>query len=160
MVVFFLGFFIGRQARGNRFFGAQKRFQSNYFGSLARRGRDADESALSEYVKALVRVDRLDDSELLKTLQRGIANSAREEESIGGLSAFKNVGKPTKGGVLGTAHAPIHMVAAEGGHFKEQLWRTIRTIALGFLLISKRYQTDWAVECNATEEKYREQPCL
>ncbi|KAL5789746.1 hypothetical protein ACOSQ2_004634 [Xanthoceras sorbifolium] len=104
MVVFFLGFFIGRRARGNRFFGAQKRFQSNYFGSLARRGRDADEasevahlreiyrrndpevvirqfesqpslhhnqSALSEYVKALVRVDRLNDSELLKTLQRG-----------------------------------------------------------------------------------------
>lgn len=28
-------------------------------------------SALSEYVKALVKVDRLDDSELLKTLQRG-----------------------------------------------------------------------------------------
>lgn len=28
-------------------------------------------SALSEYVKALVRVDRLDESELLKTLQRG-----------------------------------------------------------------------------------------
>lgn len=28
------------------------------------------------------------------------------------------------------------MVAAEGGHFKEQLWRTIRTIALAFLLIS------------------------
>lgn len=66
----------------------------------------------------------------------GIANSARDEESIGGISAFKNVGKPTKDGVLGTASAPIHMVAAEGGHFKEQLWRTIRTIALGFLLIS------------------------
>lgn len=28
------------------------------------------------------------------------------------------------------------MVATEGGHFKEQLWRTIRTIALAFLLIS------------------------
>uniref|UniRef100_A0A453EY51 Uncharacterized protein n=1 Tax=Aegilops tauschii subsp. strangulata TaxID=200361 RepID=A0A453EY51_AEGTS len=28
-------------------------------------------SALSEYVKALVKVDRLDDSTLLKTLQRG-----------------------------------------------------------------------------------------
>lgn len=28
-------------------------------------------SALSEYVKALVKVDRLDESELLKTLQRG-----------------------------------------------------------------------------------------
>lgn len=83
---------------------AQRRFQSNYVGSLARRVRDADEasevahlrelyrrndpeavirlfesqpslhsnpSALAEYVKALVKVDRLDDSELLKTLQRG-----------------------------------------------------------------------------------------
>ncbi|GAY57635.1 hypothetical protein CUMW_180950 [Citrus unshiu] len=154
---------------GNGFSNTQRRFQSNYVGSLARRVRDADEasevahlrelyrrndpeavirlfesqpslhsnqSALSEYVKALVKVDRLDDSELLKTLQKGIANSARDEESIGGISAFKNVGKPTKDGVLGTASAPIHMVAAEGGHFKEQLWRTIRTIALGFLLIS------------------------
>ncbi|KAF9681009.1 hypothetical protein SADUNF_Sadunf06G0181100 [Salix dunnii] len=93
-------------------------------------------SALSEYVKALVRVERLDDSELLKTLQRGISNSAREEETLGGLSVFRNVGKSTKDGVLGTAGTPIHMVATEGGHFKEQLWRTIRTIALAFLLIS------------------------
>lgn len=31
----------------------------------------ANPSALSEYVKALVRVDRLDDSELIKTLHRG-----------------------------------------------------------------------------------------
>ena len=28
------------------------------------------------------------------------------------------------------------MVAREGGQFKEQLWRTVRTIALAFLLIS------------------------
>lgn len=55
---------------------------------------------------------------------------------MGGLSAFRNVGKATKDGVLGTSSAPIHMVAAEGGHFKEQLWRTFRTIALAFLLIS------------------------
>lgn len=66
----------------------------------------------------------------------GIASSPKEEESIGGITAFKNIGKPTKDGILGTASAPIHMVAAEGGHFKEQLWRTIRSIALGFLLIS------------------------
>ncbi|XP_040998342.1 ATP-dependent zinc metalloprotease FTSH 4, mitochondrial-like isoform X3 [Juglans microcarpa x Juglans regia] len=92
-------------------------------------------SALSEYVKALVKADRLNDSELLKTLQRGIANKV-EEESIGSLSAFRNVGKTTKDGILGTASAPIHMLATEGGHFKEQLWRTIRTIALAFLLIS------------------------
>ena len=31
-------------------------------------------SALNEYIRALVKVDRLDDSELLKTLQRGELN--------------------------------------------------------------------------------------
>ena len=66
----------------------------------------------------------------------GIANSASEGENIGGLSAFRNVGKSTKPGVLGTSGAPIHMVTAEAGNFKDQLWRTFRSIALGFLLIS------------------------
>ncbi|XP_042487482.1 ATP-dependent zinc metalloprotease FTSH 4, mitochondrial-like [Macadamia integrifolia] len=96
-------------------------------------------SALAEYVKALVKVDRLDESELLKTLQRGITGTSsapRGDESIGGLSAFRNVGRSTKDGILGTSSAPIHMVASEGGHFKDQLWRTFRTIALAFLLIS------------------------
>ncbi|GKA62835.1 T-complex protein 1 subunit beta, partial [Tanacetum coccineum] len=41
-------------------------------------------------------------------------NSTFNEESLGGLSVFKNVGKSTKDGVLGTAAAPIHMVATEG----------------------------------------------
>lgn len=78
--------------------------KSNYFGSIARRLRDSEESsdaaylkelylrndpeavirlfesqpslhsnpaALAEYVKALVKVDRLDGSELFKALQRG-----------------------------------------------------------------------------------------
>ncbi|KAL7164574.1 hypothetical protein ACSBR2_040470 [Camellia fascicularis] len=96
-------------------------------------------SAIAEYVKALVKVDRLDESELLKTLQRGIvgaANSKAEEENVGGLSAFRDVGKATKDGVLGTPSAPIHMVASEGGYFKEQLWRTVRVLGMAFLLIS------------------------
>ncbi|KAI3468122.1 hypothetical protein Pfo_024785 [Paulownia fortunei] len=96
-------------------------------------------STLAEYVKALVKVDRLDESELLKTLHRGIsgsANSQVDEESIGTLSAFRNVGKSSKDGTLGTASAPIHMVTAEGGHFKEQLWRTVRALGMAFLLIS------------------------
>lgn len=69
----------------------------------------------------------------------GVTNSAREEENIGAFSALKNVGKSTKDGVLGTASVPIHMVTAEGGHFKEQLralWRTICTIIAGFIVIS------------------------
>ncbi|XP_020100459.1 ATP-dependent zinc metalloprotease FTSH 5, mitochondrial isoform X1 [Ananas comosus] len=93
-------------------------------------------SALAEYVKALVKVDRLDESSLLKTLQRGIASSPREEESLNSIPALKNVGQITKDGVLGTASAPIHMVTAETSNFKEQLWRTFRSIALTFLLIS------------------------
>lgn len=60
----------------------------------------------------------------------------REEDNIGGLAALKNVGKPTKEGILGTSSAPIHMVTAEGGNLKEQLWRTFRSIAVVFLLIS------------------------
>lgn len=66
----------------------------------------------------------------------GAANSQAGEESIGGLSAFRNMGKSTKDGVLGTASAPLHMVTTEGGHFKEQLWRTFRTLGMAFLLIS------------------------
>ncbi|XP_020593161.1 LOW QUALITY PROTEIN: ATP-dependent zinc metalloprotease FTSH 5, mitochondrial-like [Phalaenopsis equestris] len=93
-------------------------------------------SALAEYVKALVKVDRLDESSLLKTLQRGITNSSRQEECVSTLPGLKSVGLATKEGVLGTANAPIHMVTAETGHFKEQLWRTFRTIALTFLVIS------------------------
>ncbi|XP_027353632.1 ATP-dependent zinc metalloprotease FTSH 4, mitochondrial-like isoform X1 [Abrus precatorius] len=93
-------------------------------------------SALSEYVKALVKVDRLDQNELLKALRRGISNSVREEESIGGFSTLRNAGNPTKDEILGTASAPIHMVTAEGGNFKVQLWRTIRSILVVFLLIS------------------------
>ncbi|CAI0401403.1 unnamed protein product [Linum tenue] len=155
-----------RSAKGNRAPNIQRKFQSSYVGNLARRVRDADEatevahlkelyhrndpeaiirifesqsslhhnpSALAEYVKALVRVDRLDESELLVV---GMSNAVRDEESTGGLSVFRNVGKSGKDGVLGTAGTPIHMVTSEGGHFKEQLWRTVRSIALAFLLIS------------------------
>ncbi|KAL8522228.1 hypothetical protein ACS0TY_012390 [Phlomoides rotata] len=93
-------------------------------------------AALAEYVKALVKVDRLDGSELFKALRRGSSSSAVDEESIGALSAFRNVGRSSKDGTLGTASAPIHMVTAEGGHFKEQLWRTVRALGLAFLLIS------------------------
>lgn len=105
-------------------------------------------AALAEYVKALVRADRLDGNQLLRTLQRGAASSSSSlgESSHGyvgasGASAstpnsFQNAaGVITKEGVLGTANAPIHMVAAEGG-FKVQMWRTFRSLALAFVVLS------------------------
>lgn len=66
----------------------------------------------------------------------GISNSVKEEQNIGGFSAFKNVGKPTKERILGTAGSPIHMVATEVGSFKDQMWRLVRSLAVVFLLIS------------------------
>ncbi|KHN17241.1 ATP-dependent zinc metalloprotease FTSH 4, mitochondrial [Glycine soja] len=65
-------------------------------------------SALSEYVKALVKVDRLDESELLKTLRRGMSNSVTEEKTVGGLSALRSLGKSTKDNTIGTARLGIN----------------------------------------------------
>lgn len=50
-------------------------------------------------------------------------------------SGLGAVGMMTRDGPLGSASAPIHMVTAEGG-LKIQAWRTLRTLALGFLLLS------------------------
>ncbi|KAH6828466.1 FTSH protease 4 [Perilla frutescens var. hirtella] len=94
----------------------------------------SSQSAVVEYVKALVKVDRLD--ERMLTVDRGAANSVMDEESVGALSAFRNVGKSSKDGILGTAGAPIHMVTTEGGHFKEHIWRSIRVLGVAFLLMS------------------------
>ncbi|EFJ27080.1 hypothetical protein SELMODRAFT_441719 [Selaginella moellendorffii] len=85
--------------------------------------------ALAEYLKALVKVDRLDDSALLKTLQR-VFKLRRDRSCL-----RQAVGAATKDGILGSPSAPIHMVTSEGG-FRVQVWRTVRTLALGFLLLS------------------------
>ncbi|XXG62881.1 hypothetical protein AAC387_Pa05g1179 [Persea americana] len=72
-------------------------------------------SPLDEYGKALLKVDRMDKSSFLKTLQRGVATATKEEESIVRLSAMKNAGLSTVDGVLGIASAPIHMVTSGVG---------------------------------------------
>jgi ATP-dependent metalloprotease len=66
----------------------------------------------------------------------GVASSTRQEGSFGSIPALQSAGQVAKDGMLGTAKAPIHMVTAETGQFKDQLWRTFRSIALTFLLIS------------------------
>lgn len=47
---------------------------------------------------------------------------------LGGIGTAKD-------GILGSASSPIHMVTSEGG-FKQQFWRTIRTLGLAFLMVS------------------------
>lgn len=52
-----------------------------------------------------------------------------------GQSMLGIINNAAKEGALGSASSPIHMVSAEGG-FKQQFWRTVRTLAVAFLLIS------------------------
>ncbi|CAI9090434.1 OLC1v1025204C1 [Oldenlandia corymbosa var. corymbosa] len=87
-------------------------------------------SALTEYVKALIRADKLD------TSISSSPNPHLQEDAVGVFSAFRNVGKSTKDGVLGTATAPIHMMAVRTGFFKEQLWGTVRAFGVAFIIFS------------------------
>ncbi|MBA0714779.1 hypothetical protein Golax_013734 [Gossypium laxum] len=91
--------------------------------------------ALFEYVKALVKVDTLDESELLKHYKKVYLVQQETKRVKGGLSALRNMGKPVKNSYLGTTSAPIHMVSSELGNFNDQLCRIFCSLALGLLLI-------------------------
>jgi len=91
-------------------------------------------AALSEYLKALVAVDRLDESALLRTLHQGVSNSTREEADIVAVTPLGNVGNTTKDEILASTSAPSHMVASAVGHSKEKLWHAFQTFALALLL--------------------------
>ncbi|KAH7430830.1 hypothetical protein KP509_08G016800 [Ceratopteris richardii] len=97
---------------------------------------------LAEYLKALVKVDKLDEHELLATLKEGVKARAGGTEnlqtvpSLGGTPLFLNsIGSTPRDGVLGSANSPIYMVNSEGG-FRQQFWRFLRFLAMAFILIS------------------------
>ncbi|KAI3942176.1 hypothetical protein MKW98_003775, partial [Papaver atlanticum] len=73
----------------------------------------SNSTTLADYVKALVKVHRLKEGELLNALQRGLSNA----------------------GVLGTASAPIHMVTVEQGDFKTKLWHIFLKYILPMLIL-------------------------
>ncbi|KAL3156667.1 ATP-dependent zinc metalloprotease FTSH 4, mitochondrial [Trebouxia sp. C0009 RCD-2024] len=122
---------------------------------------NSTEATLGEYVKALVKVDRLDSTALAQTLQRGaraqqagastsyaspnafgsFASQAGQDASASqgsglyrmfGGAAGANSGVATE---LGSSKNPIYMMQAEPT-FKAQLWRTVRTLTVAFLIIS------------------------
>ena len=113
------------------------------------------EEAVKEYVKALVAVDRLDRSSLLKTLQAGLS---AQSGGGGGLSAFGGYGGNALGGAgaqaglglgpgvggmlaaggsqeLGSANQPVHVTQAEPT-FMAQFWKSVRSLGLAFIVIS------------------------
>jgi hypothetical protein len=78
----------------------------------------ASEGALGEYVKALTRLDRLDGSRLLSTLQRGaVASGAAAPPPGGGSGAWYGAGAGGGGGGGGGAGTglPAGIAAALGG---------------------------------------------
>ncbi|MCO5612746.1 hypothetical protein L7F22_067015 [Adiantum nelumboides] len=97
---------------------------------------------LAEYLKALVKVDKLDEHELLATLKEGVkarvggmVNASSVPSAAGAPPILSSIGSTTKDGVLGSASSPVHMVNSEGG-FKQQMWRFLRFLALGFVVVS------------------------
>jgi ATP-dependent metalloprotease len=122
----------------------------------------ASEANLSEYLKALVRVDRLNESALLRTLQRGAAaeaggsagsaasggsvsnraaaimTGAAESTSFsagGAVNSASSSSSAASAHVLGTASSPIYTQQLEPT-FRAQMWRTIRTLGVAFVVLS------------------------
>ena len=97
----------------------------------------ATEANLAEYLKALVRVDRLNESALLRTLQRGAGAEANASSSSAGsrASTLGAGAVASDGAVLGTASSPIYTQQLEPT-FKAQAWRTIRTLGTAFVVLS------------------------
>mmetsp|Transcript_12806 Transcript_12806/g.38653 ORF Transcript_12806/g.38653 Transcript_12806/m.38653 type:complete len:698 (-) Transcript_12806:2204-4297(-) len=106
----------------------------------------SSEEALGEYVKALVRVNRLDSGALMQTLQRGAAAGAHSsgERSSGGLRMAAQYASEEASGSLaaagvaaerGTSSAPLYVMQAEPTVWS-QFWRTARTLGVAFVVIS------------------------
>lgn len=146
--------------------------QANYLRELNRRGEPeavirwfesgrlaSTEANLCEYVKALVKVDRLDGSLLSHTLSRGAQNGSngaygyaargvrvgepfqpstvdyQGSAAVRGVTGGAAAAATANGLALGSSKNPIHMLQAEPG-FKIQLWRTVRALALGFVVVA------------------------
>ncbi|KAK3283619.1 ATP-dependent zinc metalloprotease FTSH 4, mitochondrial, variant 2 [Cymbomonas tetramitiformis] len=94
------------------------------------------EANLAEYVKALVKLDRLDNNAMLRAVQRGSTRGAAVEYAPAGsgVSAATPMVAAASGG-LGTSTNPIFTAQTEQT-FKAQLWRTVRTLGAVFVVFS------------------------
>lgn len=110
------------------------------------------EETLGEYVKALAQLDRLDNSSLIATLQRGAQASGRVAREYGGArnggdsngfnAAYGNIAAPAIAALTGSASSglgthknPVVIQTAEPT-IGSQLWRTLRTLGLAFIFVS------------------------
>lgn len=88
------------------------------------------EATLAEYVKALVKVDRLDQSKLMSHLQRSVgggggSGSSAMQDAVLRLGVGRGASSLFGDGDLGSEKNPIYMSPAEPT-IKTQFWKTIR----------------------------------
>ena len=95
-----------------------------------------NEEVVSEYLRALAKVGRLDRANIPALAHKLGAPAAEASASAGGAAAGQAAA--AAGGLTlraGGASEPLHVVMAEPG-FKSQLWRMVRFCGLSFLLFS------------------------
>ncbi|KAL4086288.1 hypothetical protein PRIC1_014415 [Phytophthora ramorum] len=123
---------------------AQLRFlqelnRSNYPALVVRRVEEnrfaLDEAVQKEYIKALVKTGRLDTVDLPQLAQPveqayGTVGAARQ---FGGVAAASQAA--ARNGQGQSAHDPVFVSMVEGS-FKSNMWKTLRTLGVAFLVVS------------------------
>ena len=80
----------------------------------------------------------MDKSSLFRTLKLGLTAQSAAGGSQGSAAAAESTGGLLSGkgpGSLGTPSAPVHVTQAEPS-FRAQMWRSIRSLGLAFIVIS------------------------
>lgn len=91
------------------------------------------EAVFSEYVTALAKMNKLDNTVLVDTLKRGYQQQVQGVTSSYAASAAAGVGGTS--GPLGSMKNPLYMMQAEPT-FWSQMWRSIRVLGLAFLFMA------------------------
>lgn len=112
------------------------------------------EAVFGEYVTALAKMNKLDNTALLDTLRRGYQSSvgrqsanevmgqqAQRGKIVEGVLQQQNAGFPAVAAAtaaadpLGSARNPLYMMQAEPS-FWSQMWRSVRVLGLAFLFMA------------------------
>ena len=97
--------------------------------------RSADLPSLPPPPQALVRSEKLNESALLRTLQRGASGEAAAGGGVENAARAMGAAALVNGEVLGTAQSPLYTQQLEPT-FRAQLWRTLRTLGTAFIILS------------------------
>ena len=82
-----------------------------------------------------MRCEKLNESALLRTLQRGASGEAAAGGGVENAARAMGAAALVNGEVLGTAQSPLYTQQLEPT-FKAQLWRTLRTLGTAFIILS------------------------